>query len=86
MAKPGENIEIWGDGLQTRSFLYIDECIEGTIKLMRSEHSGPVNIGSEEMISINNLAKLIARIAGKNVGIENVAGPEGSAAATPTIV
>lgn len=77
MAKPGENIEIWGDGLQTRSFLYIDECIEGTIKLMRSEHSGPVNIGSEEMISINNLAKLIAKIAGKNVGIENVPGPEG---------
>ncbi|MEC9207933.1 MAG: NAD-dependent epimerase/dehydratase family protein, partial [Pseudomonadota bacterium] len=77
MAKPGENIEIWGDGVQTRSFLYIDECIDGTIKLMRSDHSGPVNIGSEEMISINNLALLIAKIAGKNIGIDNIPGPEG---------
>lgn len=77
MAKPGENIEIWGDGVQTRSFLFIDECIDGTIKLMRSDHSGPVNIGSEEMISINNLALLIAKIAGKNIGIDNIPGPEG---------
>ncbi len=70
-------IEIWGDGKQTRSFLYIDECLEGVLRLMESDFSGPVNIGSEEMISINNLAKLIMDIAGKNVKIMNIPGPEG---------
>lgn len=76
-AEPGNNIEIWGDGKQTRSFLYIDECIEGTIRMMRSNFAGPVNIGSEEMITINQLAELIITIAGKPLGIRNVAGPTG---------
>lgn len=77
LAETGDEIEIWGDGKQTRSFLFIDECIEGTLKLMRSSFMGPVNIGSEEMLSINNLALLISQIAGKNLGIKNVPGPEG---------
>ena len=70
-------IEVWGDGKQTRSFLYIDECIMGTQRLMRSEHMGPFNIGSEEMVTINELASLIANISGKEVRIKNIPGPEG---------
>lgn len=76
-AKSGETIDVWGDGLQTRSFLYIDECIEGTTKLLRSNVDIPVNIGSEEMISINNLAMLIAEISKKKILINNIPGPEG---------
>jgi GDP-D-mannose 3', 5'-epimerase len=76
-AVPGQDIEVWGDGKQTRSFLYIDECIEGTTRLLRSDFSGPVNIGSEEMISINDLAKMVIEISGKPVGVENVPGPQG---------
>ena len=74
--KSGE-IEVWGDGNQTRSFLYIDECIEGTIRLMRSDFTGPVNIGSDEMISINDLAKMVIKISNKNIKIKNIAGPLG---------
>jgi nucleoside-diphosphate-sugar epimerase len=70
-------IEIWGDGKQTRSFLYIDECIEGVRRLMESEFIGPVNIGSEEMITINNLALMIAKIAGKNITLRHIEGPLG---------
>jgi len=70
-------IEIWGDGKQTRSFLYIDECIEGVRRLMESNFTGPVNIGSEEMISINNLAFMIAGIAGKNITLRHIDGPLG---------
>jgi GDP-D-mannose 3', 5'-epimerase len=77
MAKDGATIEVWGDGLQTRSFLFIDECIEATIRLMRSDVDFPVNIGSDEMISVNNLVKLIASISGKKINIANIAGPEG---------
>lgn len=77
MANDGDNIEIWGDGLQTRSFLYVDECIDGIRALMRSDFSGPVNIGSEEMVSINNLAKMVIRISGKSIGITHVEGPIG---------
>jgi len=73
----GDSIDIWGDGQQTRSFLYIDDCIEATKTLMRSDWEGPVNIGSEEMISINNLANLIAEVAGKKISIRNIAGPVG---------
>ena len=76
-AKDGEDIEIWGDGKQTRSFLYIDECVEGTIKLMRSNFEGPVNIGSEEMISINNFANMIINLSGKKLNIKNIPGPLG---------
>lgn len=76
-APDGGEIEIWGDGLQTRSFLYIDECLEGVRRLMDSDFTGPVNIGSEEMISINNLALMVMEIAGKRLAIRNVPGPQG---------
>lgn len=76
-AEDGGEIEIWGDGRQTRSFLYIDECLEGTIRLMRSDWTGPVNIGSEEMVTINQLAEKVMRIAGKKTSVRNVPGPLG---------
>lgn len=76
-AAHGGEIEVWGDGQQTRSFLYIDECVEGTIRLMRSEFAGPVNIGSEEMVSIGQLARMIMQIARKPLRIRHVAGPTG---------
>ena len=71
-AKDGDTIEIWGDGLQTRSFLYVDECIEGILRLMDSEYRNPINIGSDEMISINDLAKMVIEISGKDLKIKNV--------------
>ena len=70
-------VEVWGDGLQTRSFLFIDDCIEATRRFMNSNHNGPINIGSEEMISINNLVLLVADIAQKNISIKNIDGPLG---------
>ena len=70
-------IEVWGDGKQTRSFLYIDECLIGMRKFMDSVEHGPLNIGSEEMISINNFAQMIAEVADKNITINNIPGPEG---------
>jgi nucleoside-diphosphate-sugar epimerase len=70
-------IEVWGDGQQTRSFLYIDECIEATRRLMDSEFVGPVNVGSEEMIRINDLVELVKLISQKSVHIKNVKGPTG---------
>ena len=76
-AGPGEAIEIWGDGMQTRSFLYVDECIEGIMRLMRSDFAGPVNIGSDEMVSINRLVDTVAAIADKPVGKRHIAGPTG---------
>lgn len=77
MAKDNSEIEIWGDGLQTRSFLYIDECIEGIRRLMKSEFLGPINIGSEEMVSINQLAKIVIKLSGKKLKIKNIPGPLG---------
>lgn len=77
MAKEGSEIEIWGDGKQTRSFLYIDECLEGIRRLMDSEFAGPVNIGSEEMVTINGLAEMIINIAGKKINIKHIEGPLG---------
>lgn len=76
-AQSGGSIEIWGDGEQTRSFLYIDECLEATIRLTRSDFTGPVNIGSEEMVTINKLATIIAGIAGKEIGLDHIPGPLG---------
>ena len=70
-------IEIWGDGKQTRSFLYIDECVEGVLRLMRSDFIGPVNIGSDEMVSINRLAELVMNIAGKSLSLRHMPGPLG---------
>jgi GDP-D-mannose 3', 5'-epimerase len=76
-APNGGSIEIWGDGVQTRSFLYIDECLEGVRRLMDSDFPGPVNIGSEEMVSINQLAEMIMGIAGKRLTIRHISGPLG---------
>ena len=70
-------IEVWGDGLQTRSFLYIDEAIEGVRRLMNSNYKEPINIGSEEIISMNDLAKLVSKLANKNISIKNIPGPQG---------
>ena len=76
-ASNGGEVEIWGDGLQTRSFLYIEDCLDAVIKLTRSNFSGPYNIGSEEMISINDFALLIAKVAQKTIKIKNIDGPIG---------
>lgn len=72
----GGEIEVWGDGLQTRSFLYIDECIEAILKFMESNFIGPVNIGSEEMVTINQLAQMAIEISEKNINIKNIQGDE----------
>jgi len=77
LAKEGEDIEIWGDGTQTRSFLYIDECIEGIRRLMESDWSGPVNLGSDEMVTINQLVETAETVAGKKLGRKHIDGPLG---------
>jgi nucleoside-diphosphate-sugar epimerase len=77
MAPDGGEIEVWGDGKQTRSFLYIDECLEGVRRLMNSNFTGPVNIGSEEMVTINQLAEMVMEIAGKKLRVKHVSGPQG---------
>jgi nucleoside-diphosphate-sugar epimerase len=76
-ASNGGEIEVWGDGQQTRSFLYIDECLDGTLRLMRSNFTGPVNIGSVEMVTINRLVDMVAGIAGKSIKTRHVDGPTG---------
>ncbi len=76
-SKVNKEVEIWGDGKQTRSFLYVDECLEGILRLMNSDFLGPVNIGSEEMVTINELAQLIIEISGKKLNIKNIKGPTG---------
>lgn len=76
-ATNGGTIEVWGDGEQTRSFLYIEECIEGVLRLMRSDFEGPVNIGSDEMVTINELVSMAAQIAGKQVDVRHIDGPTG---------
>ena len=75
--RENKEIEIWGDGEQTRSFLYIDDCVEGIITLMKSSYNQPVNIGSEEMVTINDLAKEIMNISGKSLNIRHIPGPQG---------
>ena len=75
--EPGGTIEVWGDGQQTRSFLFIDECIEATRRLMNSDFEGPVNIGSEEMVKINQLVEIVNSVANKKVNIKNIKGPTG---------
>lgn len=77
MAKDEDAIEVWGDGLQTRSFLIVDECIEGTIRLMRSDCKIPLNIGSDEMVTINQLVDMVATIANKKITKRHIEGPEG---------
>ena len=75
-----DHIEVWGDGTQTRSYLLVDECVEGVLRLMRqSEFVGPVNIGSEEMVSIRQFAEMIIKLSGKDISIKYVTGPVGVA-------
>ena len=77
LSESGGSIEVWGDGLQTRSFLYVDECIEATRRLMDSDFMGPVNIGSEEMVTINQLVDIAAEVAEKEVSKIHIDGPLG---------
>ena len=77
MAPQNGEVEIWGDGEQTRSFLYIDECIDGSLRLMRSDVNHPVNIGSDEMVTINELAHMAARVADKKIELRHIPGPTG---------
>ncbi|WP_281324268.1 NAD-dependent epimerase/dehydratase family protein [Flavobacterium sp. IMCC34518] len=72
----GGSFEVWGDGLQTRSFLYVDECVEAVLRMMESDFLGPVNIGSDEMVTINQLAEMAIRISDKNIAIKNITGDE----------
>jgi nucleoside-diphosphate-sugar epimerase len=73
----GGEFEVWGDGMQTRSFLYIDDCINAVLKFMRQEDfAGPVNIGSEEMVTINQLAQMAIDSSGKTIGLKNIEGEE----------
>lgn len=73
----GGKIEVWGDGEQTRSFLYIDDCVEAVRRLMNSSFRGPVNIGSEEMVTINKMATMVMEVAGKTLAIKHITGPLG---------
>ena len=75
-ANSGDSIEVWGDGKQTRSFLYVEECVEAVRRLMNSEFSGPINIGSEEMISLNDFAQMVINISGKDLRVKNIEGKE----------
>ncbi len=77
LPKGGGTIEVWGDGLQTRSFLFVDECVEATYRLVQSDFTGPVNIGSEEMVSINQLVDIAAKVADKEVEKNHIDGPLG---------
>jgi nucleoside-diphosphate-sugar epimerase len=74
--KLNDSFEVWGDGQQTRSFLYIDECVEAVLRLMQSDFTGPVNIGSQEMVTINKLAEIAINISGKNISYNNIFGNE----------
>ncbi len=77
LAKNGESIEIWGDGKQTRSFLFIDECLKGIKKLMHSDYDQPLNIGSDKMVTINHLAKIAIKISGKTLSLKHIPGIQG---------
>ncbi len=73
----GDVFEMWGDGKQTRSFCYIDDCVEGVLRLMNSDVREPINIGSEEMVSMNDMAQLVLGLAGKTSKLLHIPGPEG---------
>jgi nucleoside-diphosphate-sugar epimerase len=77
MCENNGTVEVWGPGTQTRSFLYIDQCIQGIHRIMAGNYREPLNLGSTSMISINDLVKLIAKVAGKTIHIKNVDGPMG---------
>jgi len=77
LPQEGGTIEVWGDGLQTRSFLFVDECVEATYRLVQSDFTGPVNIGSEEMVSINQLVDIASKVSDKEVEKNHIDGPLG---------
>jgi GDP-D-mannose 3', 5'-epimerase len=78
MAKSGGSIEVWGDGEQTRSFCYVDDCVEGIYRIMQSDYSEPLNLGTEEMVSINELARIIIELSGKHdITLRHIDGPQG---------
>jgi GDP-D-mannose 3', 5'-epimerase len=78
LAEDDSEIEVWGDGEQTRSFMYVDDCVEGLIRIMASDYREPINLGTEELVSINELVNLVARIAGKRITKRhNLSGPQG---------
>jgi len=79
VAKKGEEVEIWGDGEQTRSFCYIDDCVEGILRIMKSDYDKPINLGSDEMISMNDMVKLALSFdkKEKDIGLKHIPGPEG---------
>jgi GDP-D-mannose 3',5'-epimerase len=78
LAQDNEEIEIWGDGEQTRSFMYIDDCVNGVFQLMHSDYSLPLNLGTDRLVTINQLADIIAKVAGKSVGKRHdITGPQG---------
>jgi GDP-D-mannose 3', 5'-epimerase len=77
-AEPGGSVEIWGDGEQTRSFCYVDDCVEGLYRIMQSDHSAPLNLGTDRMVTINELARIVIEISGKpGLELEHVEGPQG---------
>lgn len=76
-ATNGDTVEMWGDGEQTRSFCYIDDCVEGVLRLMRSDYEEPLNIGSDEMVSMNQMQKMATDFDGKDINIKHIPGPEG---------
>ena len=76
-APAGGSIEMWGDGVQTRSFLYVDECVEGVRRLMESDCEEPLNIGSDQMVSVNELAETVMKVSGKPLSIQHIEGPQG---------
>jgi nucleoside-diphosphate-sugar epimerase len=78
LAEPGGSIEVWGDGEQTRSFCYVDDCVEGIYRIMQSDYPEPLNLGTEEMVTINELARIIIELSGKeDITIRNIDGPQG---------
>jgi GDP-D-mannose 3', 5'-epimerase len=77
LARDGGAIEVWGDGEQTRSFCYVDDCVEGIYRLMHSDYREPLNLGTERMVTINELAAIISEVAGKTLTVEHIEGPQG---------
>jgi nucleoside-diphosphate-sugar epimerase len=77
LARDGDSIEVWGDGEQTRSFCYVDDCVEGIYRLMHSDYREPLNLGTERMVTINELAAIISEVAGKTLTVEHIEGPQG---------
>jgi GDP-D-mannose 3', 5'-epimerase len=77
LARDGDAIEVWGDGEQTRSFCYVDDCVEGIYRLMHSDYREPLNLGTERMVTINELAAIITEVAGKTLTVEHIEGPQG---------